>query len=120
MNCEIVYQGSTGTVDGTSCSSPIFASVIALLNDELVAANKSSLGFLNPWLYSTAASAFTDITSGTNPGCGTNGFSAVSGWDVSDTRLVCKLFSHLPHSLLLVLAPPTMPRSARLPVLPET
>lgn len=49
---------------GTSCSTPIFASIIALLNDELVAAGKSPLGFLNPWLYSTAASAFKDITSG--------------------------------------------------------
>ncbi|KZV69230.1 family S53 protease-like protein [Peniophora sp. CONT] len=81
VNCEIVYQGQTGLVDGTSCSSPIFAATIALLNDELVAAGKSPLGFLNPWLYSTAASAFTDITSGSNPGCGTDGFPAVSGWD---------------------------------------
>lgn len=46
------------------CSSPIFASVIALLNDELVAAGKSPLGFLNPFLYSTGASALADITTG--------------------------------------------------------
>jgi tripeptidyl-peptidase-1 len=25
--------------------------------------------------------AFNDITSGTNPGCNTNGFSASKGWD---------------------------------------
>jgi tripeptidyl-peptidase I len=61
---EIVSGGSTGAVAGTSCSSPIFASVIALLNDQLIAAGKSPLGFLNPWLYSTAASALNDITSG--------------------------------------------------------
>ncbi|EED77904.1 family S53 protease-like protein [Postia placenta Mad-698-R] len=81
VNFEIVVDGSAGTVDGTSCASPTFASVIALLNDQLVAAGKSTLGFLNPWLYSTAASALTDITSGDNPGCNTNGFPAVTGWD---------------------------------------
>ncbi|TFK55131.1 family S53 protease-like protein [Heliocybe sulcata] len=78
---EIIVGGSAGYVAGTSCSSPIFASIIGLLNDELIAAGKSPLGFLNPLLYSTAASAFTDITSGDNPGCNTNGFPAASGWD---------------------------------------
>lgn len=78
---EIVNQGSVGGVDGTSCASPIFASVVALLNDQLIAAGKPVLGFLNPFLYSTGASALNDITSGDNPGCSTNGFTAVSGWD---------------------------------------
>jgi tripeptidyl-peptidase-1 len=47
----------------------------------LFQAGKSPLGFLNPWLYSTAASALNDITSGSNPGCNTNGFPAKAGWD---------------------------------------
>jgi tripeptidyl-peptidase-1 len=38
----------------------------ALLNDQLLTAGKKPLGFLNPWLYSTAASALNDITSGAN------------------------------------------------------
>ncbi|KAI0261762.1 family S53 protease [Gloeopeniophorella convolvens] len=80
-NVEIVNAGDTGLVAGTSCSSPIFASVIALLNDELVAAGKPVLGFLNPFLYSTGASALTDVTTGDNPGCNTNGFPATAGWD---------------------------------------
>lgn len=63
-NVEIVWDAETGTVAGTSCSSPIFASVVALLNDELIAAGKSPLGFLNPFLYSTGASALNDITTG--------------------------------------------------------
>ncbi|VDB87353.1 unnamed protein product [Peniophora sp. CBMAI 1063] len=78
---EIVSGGQTGLVAGTSCSSPIFASVIALINSDLIAAGKPPLGFLNPWLYSTAASALNDITSGSNPGCNTNGFPAKAGWD---------------------------------------
>ncbi|KAF7797928.1 hypothetical protein EIP86_009135 [Pleurotus ostreatoroseus] len=47
----------------------------------LVAAGKPVLGFLNPWLYGSAASTFTDITTGSNPGCNTNGFPTESGWD---------------------------------------
>ncbi|KAJ7589493.1 family S53 protease-like protein [Mycena floridula] len=80
VNVEIVDGGSIGTVAGTSCSSPIFASVIALINDRRIAAGKSSLGFLNPFLYANPG-AFFDITTGSNPGCGTNGFPARAGWD---------------------------------------
>ncbi|KAJ7891371.1 subtilisin-like protein [Mycena olivaceomarginata] len=79
-NVWIVQDASTGLVDGTSCSSPIFASVIGLLNDELLNAGKPVLGFLNPWLYANPQ-AFNDITSGSNPGCGTTGFPAKAGWD---------------------------------------
>ncbi|EPS94691.1 hypothetical protein FOMPIDRAFT_1026105 [Fomitopsis schrenkii] len=68
------------TIDGTSCASPTFASVVALLNDELLSAGKSRLGWLNPWLYSNP-DALNDVTSGDNPGCATNGFSATTGWD---------------------------------------
>ncbi|KAJ7749422.1 family S53 protease [Mycena metata] len=71
-----------GTVDGTSCSTPTFAFIIALLNDQLVAAGKAPLGFLNPFLYSAAGrAALNDITSGDNPGCNANGFPATAGWD---------------------------------------
>ncbi|KAJ4479868.1 family S53 protease-like protein [Lentinula lateritia] len=80
VNVEIVDGGEAGLVDGTSCASPIFASVIALINDRLVAAGKSPLGFLNPFLYANPT-AFFDITTGDNPGCNTNGFPAKAGWD---------------------------------------
>ena len=80
-NFLIFNGGEEFSVDGTSCSSPTFASVIALLNDRLIAAGRPPLGFLNPFLYSTGASAFNDVTSGSNPGCGTDGFPAVAGWD---------------------------------------
>jgi hypothetical protein len=39
-----------------------FASVVSLLNDRLIGAGKSVLGFLNPFLYSTSADALNDIT----------------------------------------------------------
>ena len=60
---QVVVDGRTESVGGTSCASPIFSSVIALINDALLAAGKSPLGFLNPWLYANPQ-AFNDITSG--------------------------------------------------------
>ncbi|KAJ7048741.1 family S53 protease-like protein [Mycena amicta] len=82
VNFEIAWDAEEGTVSGTSCSSPSLAAVIALLNDGLIAAGKSPLGFLNPFIYSAAGrAALNDITSGDNPGCNTNGFTAGAGWD---------------------------------------
>ncbi|KAJ7617915.1 subtilisin-like protein [Roridomyces roridus] len=69
---------------GTSYSGPILGSMIALVNDRLLAAGKKPLGFLNPWLYHHQA-AWTDITAGRNPGftCPMSAvaFDAVEGWD---------------------------------------
>ncbi|KAJ6527527.1 hypothetical protein B0H19DRAFT_1275322 [Mycena capillaripes] len=62
---------------GTSASAPIFTSLIAAVNDARIAAGKSSVGFINPALYSDAfAGAFNDVTVGSNPVCTTNGFPA--------------------------------------------
>ena len=49
------------------------------------ASGKSTLGFLNPWLYKVGYKAFTDITSGSAVGCAETGddtgFPAQEGWD---------------------------------------
>ena len=67
-------------VAGTSAACPTFSGVIGLLNDLRKSSGKKTLGFLNPWIYQNAA-AFNDITSGSNPGCSTQGFPAEKGWD---------------------------------------
>ncbi|KAH8982321.1 subtilisin-like protein [Lactarius hatsudake] len=77
----IFLDGELKLLDGTSCSAPVVAGIISLLNDYQLSQNRPVLGFLNPWLYGAASQGFNDITSGSNPGCGTDGFSAVSGWD---------------------------------------
>ena len=74
-----------------------FAAVISLLNDFLIASGKPPLGFLNPFIYSTGVSGFNDITSGSNSGCGTNGFTAGTGWD--PVRLVISTFGELKTNL---------------------
>ncbi|KAJ7911828.1 family S53 protease [Mycena leptocephala] len=61
-------------------SATIFASMIALLTNERIAAKKPGLGFLNPLLYANPG-AFNDMKTGNNPGCNTPGFNATSGWD---------------------------------------
>ncbi|TFY64859.1 hypothetical protein EVG20_g5800 [Dentipellis fragilis] len=80
MDFVEVLNGSLQTGVGTSLSTPIVASVIALLNVELIAAGKSPLGFLKPFIYANQ-DAFTDILSGSNPGCKSAGFTATEGWD---------------------------------------
>lgn len=73
-------------VAGTSCASPTFSAIIALLNQIRLAKGRPPMGFLNPWIYQTAATvpgAFFDVTSGSNAACGTSGFPATSGWDPS-------------------------------------
>ncbi|KAJ7342439.1 subtilisin-like protein, partial [Mycena albidolilacea] len=81
---DLVFNGTTFATGGTSFSSPIFASIIALVNDRLVAADKPVLGFLNPFIYANK-NAFTDITEGHNSGfeCPTSSvaFDATKGWD---------------------------------------
>jgi len=79
-------------VDGTSCSSPVFAGYIALANAMRLAAGKKVLGFLPPAIYQVAAktpTAFQDITKGDNkctengcrPTC--TGYTAIAGWDAA-------------------------------------
>ncbi|KAJ7435976.1 family S53 protease-like protein [Mycena galericulata] len=85
LNFEIVLGGAAELDSGTSASAPTMAAIIALINDRLLAAGKPVLGFLNPFIYSKASNAFTDITIGKNPGYHCNdsavAFDAVAGWD---------------------------------------
>jgi tripeptidyl-peptidase-1 len=81
VNYSVIYNSTVIRVDGTSASTPAFAAIIALVNDALLAAGKSTLGFLNPWLYGGGYKAFTDVTSGSAAGCEVEGFPATEGWD---------------------------------------
>lgn len=81
VDFNIVCGQQTMQVDGTSCSSPTFAGVVALLNDARLAAGKKPLGFMNPLIFKYGHKFLTDIKLGNNPGCNTNGFFATNGWD---------------------------------------
>jgi tripeptidyl-peptidase I len=69
-------------IAGTSASAPVFASMIAKINDARLAVGKCSVGFLNPVLYGRGRTALSDVTLGWNAGCGVEeAFGATAGWD---------------------------------------
>lgn len=95
-NCPVFSDGtseSVSPVDGTSCSSPYFAGVLALINDFQKSRGKPIVGFANPLLYKMSVDGvFNDITEGYNwcteyQCCPNNnqtsnyGFKATKGWD---------------------------------------
>jgi len=73
-------QGELEHWFGSSLASPLFASVLTLINEERAAVGKGPVGFVNPTLYAHPE-VLNDITNGTNVGCGTEGFHAAPGWD---------------------------------------
>ena len=85
-NCPVISNGYLSGVDGTSCSAPIFAAIVALLNDHQQNHKRPKLGFANPLLYSMS-DTFTDIVQGNNhcteyQCCSLNyGYEATTGWD---------------------------------------
>jgi tripeptidyl-peptidase I len=95
LDFHIIDFGKDVLIAGTSASAPTFAALISLLNSLRLSAHQPGLGFLNPWLYSTAKTALNDITVGGSQGCtGTDAFSklpapfvpgagwnATTGWD---------------------------------------
>ncbi|HJP99010.1 MAG TPA: S53 family peptidase [Rhodanobacteraceae bacterium] len=68
----IIVNGSKAQYGGTSLSSPLFVGFWA----RMIAAKGTGIGFAAPKLYQLPASAFHDVTSGSN-----GGESAAPGWD---------------------------------------
>lgn len=78
---SIIVGGEETDVSGTSASTPVVAALIALVNGERLKAGKSSLGWLNPVLYTPEVhEALVDVTVGRNMGC-KYGNSTVPGFD---------------------------------------
>ncbi|RYO16541.1 Tripeptidyl-peptidase sed2 [Alternaria arborescens] len=75
------WNGTEGTISGTSASCPLTAGIFSLVNDALLASGKPTLGFLNPWLYKKGYKGLTDITKGFSRGCNVEGFPVTEGWD---------------------------------------
>ncbi|KAF2020370.1 subtilisin-like protein [Aaosphaeria arxii CBS 175.79] len=75
------WNGTEGTISGTSASTPLVAGIFSLVNDALISQGKKPLGWLNPWLYSKGYKGLTDITKGFSYGCNVEGFPVTKGWD---------------------------------------
>ena len=79
---------------GTSFAAPMWAGYIALVNQQLVADGKPTIGFLNPTIYaenvtSAYSADFHDITSGTSGSySATTGYDLVTGWGSPNAGLL--------------------------------
>lgn len=80
VNLLSFIDGDLTMFFGTSLAAPIWGSVVTLINQQRTLAGKGPVGFINPVLYANPG-IFNDIKNGSNPGCGSAGFSAVEGWD---------------------------------------
>jgi hypothetical protein len=88
-NVFVVYSdGSSGTFGGTSCATPLWAGLTALMNEQAHAAGRATVGFLNPAIYavgksSSYAASFHDITTGSNTWSDSpDEFYAETGYDL--------------------------------------
>jgi tripeptidyl-peptidase-1 len=82
---QVFVNGKVATVDGSSASCPVFASMVSLLNEARLNARKPPMGFLNPFLYKNA-DAFTDVVKGSNKfgrdaAALPYGYNCSAGWD---------------------------------------
>jgi kumamolisin len=71
---DTLVDGQSGVIGGTSAVAPLWAGLIALINQS----NGKPAGLINPLLYQNAGTAadFNDVTSGNN-----GAYSAAPGWD---------------------------------------
>jgi len=70
---------------GTSFAAPMWAGYLALVNQQSLANGNGLLGFINPSLYSIGAGSsyttdFHDVTSGSNGYSAITGYDLVTGW----------------------------------------
>jgi alpha-tubulin suppressor-like RCC1 family protein len=114
-NVEVIMNGNRVGVSGTSCSSPLWAGFMALVNQQAHDLLQPPVGFANPALYALArnptqyAADFNDILPPGNSGGINGGFNAFQGYDLA-TGLgspKCALISQLPlqpHAVVAVSA----------------
>lgn len=88
-NVYVQYNsGSSGTVGGTSCASPLWAAFTALMNQQAAQLGQPPVGFLNPAIYAlnrgtNYLAAFHDITNGDNTSYSSpTNYYAVAGYDL--------------------------------------
>ncbi len=78
----IFFQGAWTVVGGTSAASPIWAALMAIINQARAQQRKPVQGYLNPSLYGLDhASAFHAITVGNNSYDGVIGYQCTPGWN---------------------------------------
>ena len=91
-SCPTYINGIVEGVDGTSCSTPVVAGLIAIINNEMWKLHRIKIGFANPmfyYLHQHCPDCFQDVVEGynwcTEQTCCQNktdyGFQATKGYD---------------------------------------
>lgn len=132
MSYYVFIGGTPNLLSGTSASAPVFAAMVALVNEARLAAGKPPVGWLTPALYMLNGSFTNDITCGDNkctsksqdssgkviPAvCCRQGFTATQGWDPAsgfgsvDYRKFLKAMMSIPTTRTPTASP--LPRSPR-------
>src|SRR5262249_1751354 len=81
---RVRVDGKDATIGGTSAVAPLWAALIALINQSLASRGRPSIGYLNPLLYQRLAANgdLNDVVQGTNDvGGDSGGYRAGPGWD---------------------------------------
>lgn len=79
---QIIFQGQSAAVGGTSVAAPVFAAVVALANQARAELGRTPVTDLAKLLYQNPnMSAYRDIVQGNNSYNGVVGYRAKVGWD---------------------------------------
>lgn len=115
-NVYVRANGTTYRVGGTSCAAPLWAGLMALVNQQATASSRPPVGFLNPTLDAigtgtTYAAAFHDITVGNNYSPSSPArFSTTASYDLCTgwgTPAGQALINALANPEPLIITPPT-------------
>jgi kumamolisin len=74
---QVRVDGQDILIGGTSAVAPLWAALVALINQKL----GKSVGYINPSLYAIAQPAFQDVIQGDNDSSTLGSYAADPGWD---------------------------------------
>lgn len=114
LNADNVYaaygNGRGGVLGGTSCATPLWAGLTALMNEQSLAGGSAPVGFINPAIYAIGESAeyggsFHDITTGNdtwprspNDFYAVDGYDLCTGWGTPNGQALINAVTGLPGS----------------------
>ncbi|KAH9060334.1 hypothetical protein EDB83DRAFT_2224352 [Lactarius deliciosus] len=82
LSLPFSYLGRPSLTAQLTANLQVVAGIISLLNDWLILTRSGTSRLPQPLAVRKGLPGVDDITEGSNPGCGTDGFSAIVGWDL--------------------------------------
>jgi tripeptidyl-peptidase-1 len=76
----VAVDGTFQAAYGTSAATPVFGSIVTLINDARLHTGKKTIEFMNPTLYENP-SVMTDVVKGVRAGCSLSQLFRHQNWD---------------------------------------